>query len=74
MHSLRTVSYTHLDVYKRQGLRPEVYAFQVQAGDLTDRTLTPLLRYGLNLKGVIEDYMEDEESLNCAALLSYERS
>lgn len=59
---------------KTSGLRPEVYAFQVQAGNLNDRTLTPLLRYGLHLEGVIEDYMEDEESLNCAALLSYDRS
>ena len=59
---------------KASGLSPEVYVFQVQANDRTDRTLTPLLRFGLHVLGVIADYMDDEESLNCAALLSYERS
>ncbi|MBL8059891.1 MAG: GNAT family N-acetyltransferase [Chthonomonas sp.] len=59
---------------KASGLDPEVYISQVQANDRTDLTLTPLLRYGLTLHGVIENYMNDEESLNCAALLSYERS
>ncbi|HSI73669.1 MAG TPA: GNAT family N-acetyltransferase [Fimbriimonas sp.] len=52
---------------------PEIYARAVANGGATDRTLTPLLRYGLSLLGVIENYMEDEESCNAAALLEKAR-
>jgi len=45
------------------------YAAKVAAGEIVDRTLTPLLRYGLVYLGVIENYMEDVESANAAALL-----
>jgi hypothetical protein len=45
------------------------YAKRVVAGELQDRTLTPLLRYDLKFLGVIENYMEDFESDNAAALL-----
>jgi hypothetical protein len=39
--------------------------------ELTDRTLTPLLSYGLTFLGVIENYMEDVESGDAAALLEW---
>jgi GNAT superfamily N-acetyltransferase len=49
------------------------YANKVVAGEVDDRTLTPLLRYGLKFIGVIENYMEDLESANAAALLERTR-
>jgi len=49
----------------------DLYAAKVIAGELTDRTLTPLLRYGLSCLGVIENYMDDAESGNAAALLEW---
>lgn len=53
------------------GLPPESFARAVASGERVDRTLTPLLRYGLTLAAVLPDYMEDEESLNAAALLEW---
>jgi len=47
------------------------YAEQVAAGHRPDRTLTPLLRYGLHYLGVIRDYMDDAESGNAAAMLEW---
>lgn len=47
------------------------YAEQVVAGEIQDRTLTPLLRYGLRFLCVLDDYMEDHESANSAALLEW---
>jgi len=47
------------------------YAAKVVAGESVDRTMTPLLRYGLRFLGVIENYMEDIESANAAALLEF---
>ncbi|MBX3117663.1 MAG: GNAT family N-acetyltransferase [Fimbriimonadaceae bacterium] len=49
------------------------YCLMVANGELTDRTLTPLLRYGLRFVHVIENYMDDEESCNCTALLEWDR-
>jgi len=49
----------------------ETYAAKVVAGEVQDRTLTPLLRYGLRLLGVIKNYMEDVESANAGALLEW---
>ena len=53
------------------GLAPAVYANEVAAGRRVDRTLTPLLRFGLKLVEVLPDYMPDEESMNAAALLEW---
>lgn len=50
---------------------PSRYASFVETGALTDRTMTPLLRMGLSLVCVIQDYMEDSESRNFAALLEW---
>jgi GNAT superfamily N-acetyltransferase len=54
------------------GLTQEEYARRVVAGDLVDRTLTPLLRYGLTFLGIIRNYMPDFESQDGAALLERE--
>lgn len=45
------------------------YTREVENGKHFDRTLTPLLRIGLSLVDVIHGYIEDDESLNAAALL-----
>ncbi len=50
---------------------PEKYVAEVVAQRAADRTLTPLLRYGLRFLDVIHDYMDDEESANSAALLEW---
>lgn len=47
------------------------YCTQVAKGALVDRTLSPLIRMGLTFLAVIEDYMDDTESGNAAALLEW---
>lgn len=47
------------------------YIVLVERDEVRDRTLTPLLRMGLDPVAGLVDYMEDEESLNCAALLEW---
>ncbi len=59
------------DYANHKNLTVEEYAQRVAQGDLTDRTMTPLLRYGLTFLGVIHGYMPDEESANSAALLEW---
>lgn len=54
------------------GLSLEEFAQRVVQGATTDRTLTPLLRMGLRFESVIRDYMDDAESGNAAALLSWQ--
>jgi len=49
----------------------ESYAESVERGDRVDRTLTPLLKYGLEFLGVSANFMEDYESDNAAALLEW---
>jgi GNAT superfamily N-acetyltransferase len=53
------------------GSTVEDYADNVVRGSAQDRTLTPLLRYGLTFRGVIHEYMDDYESDNSAALLEW---
>lgn len=53
------------------GVTPQEFAQRVVAGERVDRTLTPLLRYGVVFLGVIESYMDDDESGNAAALLEW---
>jgi GNAT superfamily N-acetyltransferase len=53
------------------GSTVEEYADNVVRGKAQDRTLTPLLRYGLTFRGVIHEYMDDYESDNSAALLEW---
>ena len=47
----------------------EEYAREVVEGSRNDRTLTPLLRYGLTFVTVVRGYMKDPESADAAALL-----
>ncbi|MFN3728488.1 MAG: GNAT family N-acetyltransferase [Fimbriimonadaceae bacterium] len=47
------------------------YATLVAEGALEDRTMTPLLRLGLQFEGVIENHMEDAESGNAAAIMTW---
>lgn len=47
------------------------YCVQVAAGLLTDRTMTPLLRFGLEIAGVSYDHMKDPESGDAAAILEW---
>jgi GNAT superfamily N-acetyltransferase len=49
----------------------ESYARAVVAGERFDRTLSPLLRYGLSFIEVLHDYMDDPESDDSAALLEW---
>lgn len=47
------------------------YVADVARGARQDRTLTPLLRYGLRIIMTKENYMEDAESRNAAAILEW---
>lgn len=50
---------------------PRRYCEEVREGIVQDRTLSPLLKFGLHYLEVIEGYMEDIESANAAALLEW---
>ena len=53
------------------GVSVEKYAATVALGSANDRTMTPLLRYGLCFERVVHHYMDDPESGDSAALLSW---
>ncbi len=55
----------------RDQATPQQYADDVAAGRISDRTMTPLLKVGVKYLGVIENYMDDEESGNAAAKLEW---
>lgn len=61
------------DWKRTTGRSVQDYTTEVINGRIIDSTLTPLLRLGLSLVGVIENYMDDAESLNAAALLQHPR-
>ena len=50
-------------------LSADEYVRMVVAGDITDRVLTPQLRSGLVVKGVLAGYLNDPKSRDNAALL-----
>lgn len=52
-------------------MTPEEYVEKVTRGELRDPVLTFLLRCGRMPVGVARNYLEDEESLNCAALMEW---
>ncbi len=54
------------------GLSAETFAQQVLAGERIDSPLTPFLRIGLRYGGLIHGYMDDEESLDAGAILTWE--
>lgn len=47
------------------------YCQRVVQAEVRDRTMTPLLKYGLTFVQVLKNYMDDSESGNCAALLEW---
>jgi len=51
---------------------PVSFAKAVEAGEVEDRTLTPLLKMGLTMTDVLENYMDDIESGHAAALLEWQ--
>lgn len=57
--------------HRRTGGSVSEYADTVENGETIDRTLTPLLRYGLRRLDVLQNYMEDEESAHAAVLLEW---
>jgi GNAT superfamily N-acetyltransferase len=50
---------------------PNEYGKKVASGVLSDRTLTPLLRYGLTMTAVLENHIDDPESGNASAALEW---
>lgn len=50
----------------------EEYVAEVALGKRQDRTMTPLLKLGLTVRGVAFDCMEDEESGNSGARLEWQ--
>ncbi|HLO99187.1 MAG TPA: GNAT family N-acetyltransferase [Fimbriimonas sp.] len=50
---------------------PTEYVHEVAQGIRTDRTLTPLMKYGMKILDVLPDHMDDEESRNNAVLLEW---
>ena len=46
------------------------YCWDVSQSKISDRTLTPLLRYGLTMEWALSDHWDDPESGNAAAMLS----
>lgn len=53
------------------GLTAAEFAEEVVAGKRFDSPLTPFLRIGLRYGGIIENYMDDEESLHAGAILTW---
>lgn len=49
----------------------EEYVDLIIKGEASDRTLTPLLRYGLKVVGIVHGHMQDEESGDAAAILEW---
>ncbi|MEQ1821454.1 MAG: GNAT family N-acetyltransferase [Fimbriimonadaceae bacterium] len=49
----------------------EAFIAEVASESSTDPTLTPLLKLGMTAIKGLHDYMEDEESRNCAVLLEW---
>jgi len=50
----------------------EEYAAQVARGELTDPTLTPQLRNGFVVRGILHDYLHDAELGDEATLIVWE--
>lgn len=52
-------------------MTPECYVAQVISGELSDPVLTFLLKCGRLPVGIVRDYLEDELSANCGALMEW---
>jgi ribosomal protein S18 acetylase RimI-like enzyme len=61
------------DYVKVKGqMTPAEYAYKVVAGELYDSTLSFQLKHGFELRGMLENYLEDEASDNWATLIVWE--
>lgn len=56
---------------RNEPMTPTQYVKKVIRNEAIDRTLTPLLRFGLTFVSVQEEFMEDDESGNAAVLLEW---
>lgn len=52
-------------------LTPQEYLARVVRGEINDKVISFLLRCGRIPVGIAENYLEDEESRNCAALMEW---
>ena len=57
----------------RERMSVEQYARAVAAGELTDPTLTPQLRAGFELRGILYDYIDAGELGNDSTLIVWEK-
>lgn len=55
----------------QETMTPETYLEKVVNGELTDPVITFLMKSGRTPAGVAHDYLNDEESANCAALMEW---
>lgn len=53
----------------KTSMTPQEYVDAVASGDLTDPTLTPQIRNGFEVRGVIADYLHDETTDNWASFI-----
>lgn len=56
----------------KQSMSPREYVDRVIAGGIYDSTLSFQLRQGFSVRGLLEDYIEDEASDNWATLIVWE--
>lgn len=59
--------------HHRSAMGVEAYVARVVAGELADPTLTPQLRSGFAVRGVLWDYLDDAEHGREASLIVWER-
>jgi hypothetical protein len=58
--------------FYRNQMSLEAYAAAVSAGTIKDPTLTPQLKNGYVVRGIIRDYLHDELLGNDATLIVYD--
>jgi len=56
----------------KASMSPHEYVNKVVAGKISDSTLSFQLRHGFEVRGLLEDYIEDEASDNWATLIVWE--
>jgi len=53
-------------------LTPEDYLEKVKAGHIFDPTLSKQIKLGFQIRGLMKDYSQDKETMNCAVLICME--